>query len=417
MMARVWPILLLGVAEGLKMPAYRRCVLTRAAVVVDPPKDEVENVETRRRTKSKGTGASSVQERPSTKRRPSTRKKLPPIDFEKFLDLVLPERVPTAFFVGVQIVCTLLAFAGIAPWIMVGLGAANLALNATLGIRDIRRERREEPEEKLKKKLEPFSDVPSIYGPEDLGQDVESYYFDDASKTNFLVLTNATPEQSSGTAEVFRKLRSNEMFSGQKVFFVSMNKESLEDQLKQDLGNDATLTKVGELAKAESAAVIILVASIFTEDVVERVFLDTAALKRGGGNAVDIIVCVPKADQLPKTLPAVARVDKATREARSTEERALEEAKRARTTDDLNVAAAKGPKPFFFAVLTQAPDRGLSDDKLNYLAVVEELLIENDARAIEEAGEIRDTYLSSSRDDSAVLAALGAFARFGFARK
>ena len=71
--------------------------------------------------------------------------------------------------------------------------------------------------------------------------------------------------------------------------------------------------------------------------------------------------------------------------------------------------------PFFFA--GQAPDRGLSDDYLNYLAVVKELLIGNDPRAITKTGEIHVTYLSSSMNDSAVRAAVKAFARFGLACK
>eukprot|EP00635_Sarcinochrysidales_sp_CCMP3193_P007833 CAMPEP_0118914828 /NCGR_PEP_ID=MMETSP1166-20130328/15126_1 /TAXON_ID=1104430 /ORGANISM="Chrysoreinhardia sp, Strain CCMP3193" /LENGTH=425 /DNA_ID=CAMNT_0006854457 /DNA_START=3 /DNA_END=1280 /DNA_ORIENTATION=+ len=420
-------IIVFGVAEGLKVPAYsRRCVLTRAAVLDLPPTEKVEKVETWKSSRTKSTDKSSVPARPATKGRPSTRSTPPPIDFERVLDLVLLEPVPTDFLLLVNIVCTLLAAASVAPWIMVGVAATTLAVNVGRGVRNLRIEHREKPEEKLKKKLEPFSDVPLIYGPEYLVQAVESYYFDVASKTDFLVLTNATPEQSSGTAEVFGKLRSNEMFllSGKKVFAVSMNKESLEDQLKQDLGNDVTLTKVGELAKAESAVVVILVASAFTEDVVARVFLETAAVKRGGGAALDVIVCVPKADQLPTTLPAAARLDRATsdeRRAAEEAERAAEEAERAAAAaarELVDAAAAANDEAAFFLVLkVRAKDLGLSDDVRKYLAVVKGLIKANDAAALEEAREILGAYIASSKDDAAQLAALQAFADFGFAMK
>ena len=153
-----------------------------------------------------------------------------------------------------------------------------------------------------------------------------------------------------------------------------------------------------------------------TKEAVAKILDEAVILKRGGGAAFDLFICVRDAAQLPMKPPLEARLDNATLEACVAEERALEEAKKARSTDDVNTCADKGrPKPFFVVVLTQARDRGLSRDELNYLAVVKELLIGNDPRAITKAGEIHETYLSSARDDSAVLAALEAFARFCFA--
>jgi len=264
------------------------------------------------------------------------------------------------------------------------------------------------PQQKLKKQFKPFpSEPPSVYGPEELVDDVV-LYAEDAPENEFLVLTGVTSTATRGAKDVFAAaLKQNEAaFQKKKVVVVPVAAEST---LKEALSEVFKFTKVeplqevGRLAVSrswlggsKSAVFVVDISEEATKEKVASVLSEAAILKPAGAAALDLFVCLRDATKLPTTLPGEARLDKATREARTNA--------RATVTEALTL-------------IKRAPEFGLSDDELNYLAFVKICLKMNDADTIEEAGEILDSYLSASKDDSAVRAALKAFARFGFARK
>jgi len=136
----------------------------------------------------------------------------------------------------------------------------------------------------------------------------------------------------------------------------------------------------------------------------DGVLREAAILKAAAGVRLDVYV--PDSFKIPQQLPSTvpARFSQATLQRRATEE-ATRVAER-KLVDE------------FLALNERAVSLGLSDAKLNDLAVVKELLIANSTRALEEARDILGKYNASlSKDDDAQRAALEAFARFGYASR
>mmetsp|Transcript_2703 Transcript_2703/g.9088 ORF Transcript_2703/g.9088 Transcript_2703/m.9088 type:complete len:162 (+) Transcript_2703:771-1256(+) len=157
---------------------------------------------------------------------------------------------------------------------------------------------------------------------------------------------------------------------------------------------------------SKSTVIVAKIPNVATKNDVAALFTDAGILKSAGGKDLGVVICLSNAAQLPLDPPAEARLDKATLKARD------------KALAAVNTAAVKGPKPFFLALLERASEFGLDRDELNNLAFVKKLLKNDDADAIEEAGEIVGKYQnSSSRDAPAQVAALGAFAGHGFARR
>jgi len=250
-----------------------------------------------------------------------------------------------------------------------------------------------------------------FFGPPSLATEVATYQAA-KSETEFFVLTETPPDDSSDNLiDVFAA----SLGKRREILFVPMTEASLKNEIKEvaDFANELSLATVGELVKArarspfsaESIDFVVKVPSRLPKEAVKKILDDAAILKTSAGKALNLYICLPDAAKLPTTLLAVARLDEATCDAR------------ANALTAINDTAVQGPTPFFFALLKQAPDCGLPRGEIKDLAVVEKLLKKDDADAIAKAQEILDTYLASSRDDSAVLVALEAFARFGFARR
>ena len=264
-----------------------------------------------------------------------------------------------------------------------------------------------------------ISTLSEIFGPTSHVDDVVRYQAD-APETEVLVLTGDGLPPNGATPKVFDAL----LRGPKNILVMPMTGTSLADEIKKvtNFRDDVAVGKIGKILKERNVPgpfavkrvdIVVQARPYWSNDDVTKVLDEAEILKESGGPRLGVIICVPDAAQLPEQLPPTvpARLSQATLQAR-----AAEEAKRAAERKLVNDAAdANNETAFFFALNDRAVSRGLSDAKLNDLAVVKERLIAKNRRAIAKTREILAKYNTSSKDDTAQRAALEALARFGYA--